>query len=250
MRSVAEVCEGVFVATSRRETTTSTVVVSDVEALLVDPAWDPDELDELADLIDARGWRVTAGISTHAHHDHVLWHPRFGRVPRFASVTTVQLAVEHRDELVDNLGPDFPEPLRGLVGGLTAASDDVVPFPEPVRLVVHDGHAPGHTAGWLPERRVLIAGDMLSDVELPLPLWPDDLPSYLRGLDLLAGYVDLASVLIPGHGHATDAPLTRLLADRDYLAALAAGADPTDPRRANPGMAVVHERNRALAQSL
>lgn len=109
-------------------------------------------------------------------------------------------------------------------------------------------HTPGHAAVWLPERRVLIAGDMLSDVELPLPFSPDDLPSYLVGLDILGGYVNLAAVLVPGHGHATDSPLTRLIADRTYLAALAAGTDPDDPRRANPGMAEVHERNRALAQ--
>ena len=33
---------------------------------------------------------------------------------------------------------------------------------------MHDGHAPGHGAVFLPESGVLIAGDMCSDVEIPL----------------------------------------------------------------------------------
>jgi len=42
---------------------------------------------------------------------------------------------------------------------------------------------PGHTALSLPPLRVLIAGDMLSDVELPLPFYLDDLPAYIDALD-------------------------------------------------------------------
>jgi len=248
VRELLEVAGGVLVATSRRYATTSTVVVSDDRAVLVDPAWEPDELAALADAVQARGLTIAAGLSTHAHHDHLLWHPRFGDVPRFASRRTVELAGEQRAELLAALGPDWPPELAEVFGLLSVAEPD--PFgtaEDPIVLVVHDGHAPGHSALWLPARRVLLAGDMLSDLELPLPHDPDDLASYLAGLELLAPYVAQATVLVPGHGSPTDDPATRLAADRNYLTALIAGVDPGDERCANPGMAEAHEHNVQLA---
>ncbi|GMA23063.1 hypothetical protein GCM10025864_08220 [Luteimicrobium album] len=115
---------------------------------------------------------------------------------------------------------------------------------------MHDAHAPGHAAVWLSGARVLLAGDMLSDVELPLPFDPDDLPAYLAGLDRLAPYVARARVVVPGHGRPTSDGAARLDADRRYLDALLAGRAPEDPRRANPGMAEVHARLTALAAAL
>lgn len=105
-----------------------------------------------------------------------------------------------------------------------------------IELIVHDAHAPGHTALWLPQHRVLLAGDMLSDVELPLPFWPDDLPSYLAGLELLAPYAAHAALVIPGHGHVGTDALARLDADRRYLDDVLTRGSSNDPRRANPGM--------------
>lgn len=248
MRDLTEVAPGVLVATSRRELTNSTVIVSGESAVIVDPAWEPDELAGLAAAVAARGLRVVAGFATHAHHDHLLWHPDLGDVPRWGSARTVELVDEHRAELLAALGPDWPAPLAEVFGQVQVARDDLpATGADPVILVVHDGHAPGHSALWLPERRVLIAGDMLSDVELPLPQDPDDLASYLTGLELLASFVARAAVLIPGHGHPSLRPQSRLDADRRYLCGLVAGAEPEDERRANPGMAEVHKRNVAIA---
>jgi len=250
MRELVEVADGVLVATSRRYATTSTVVVSDNRAVLIDPAWDSDELDALADALDARGLTVTAGLSTHAHHDHLLWHPRFGDGPRWGSPRTVALAKEYRQQLLANLGPDWPADLAAVFGRVQVAQPEPVTIgDDPIVLVVHDGHAPGHTALWLPERGVLVAGDMLSDLELPLPHDPDDLTSYLHGLEILAPYVGRARVLIPGHGTPTADPTQRLDADRHYLDALVAGGDPADDRRGHDGMAEIHTRNIELAKA-
>ena len=247
-RELDEVAPGVLVATSRRDSTTSTVVVSGRSALLVDPGWEPDELVGLADAIEDHHLRVSAGFATHAHYDHLLWHPRFGDAPRWASAATVDRVAQQREQLVAELGPDWPPELAELVGRLQVAVDDLADTTtEPVMLLVHDGHCPGHTALWLAERRVLIAGDMLSDVELPLPHDPDDLVEYLKGLELLAAYVRQADVLIPGHGSPTDRPVRRLDADRRYLDALIAGIEPADPRRQLPGMDQVHRRNVEIA---
>lgn len=236
-----EVAPGVLVATSRVMQTTSTVVVASGRALVIDPAWMPDELDALADALDDRGLTVVEGFSTHAHHDHLLWHPGFGDVPRWASARTVELARDEREALVSALGADFPAELLELMGRVDAGSPGFG-----VELVVHDGHAPGHTAVWLPESRVLVAGDMLSDVELPLPFDPDDVPSYERALEILEPYARAARVVIPGHGSVGSDAFARWDADRRYLADLRRTGKSDDPRRANPGMEAEYTHLRAV----
>jgi glyoxylase-like metal-dependent hydrolase (beta-lactamase superfamily II) len=218
---VLEVAAGVFVTTSRKMLTTSTILVGGGEAVLIDSAWLPDELDALAATIADRGLRVIGGFATHAHHDHLLWHPGFGPAPRWASAKTAELATDERAALVEYLGPSFPSELTDLMGrvrGVDAAIPaDSVPSGFEVELVIHDGHAPGHTAVWLTRQRVLIAGDMLSDVELPLPFDPDDLSAYFEGLDRLAPFAEAAEVVIPGHGHVGNDARARLDADRRYI---------------------------------
>ncbi len=259
-RPSSEIAPGVHVMTSSRYTTTTTVVVRDGSAVLVDPAWTVDERDGIVTWLRERGLAVVAGFSTHAHHDHLLWHPGFGDVPRWASAGTVRCAHEWRDELTAQLGDDLPDgwpnPIDGIrevpCGRLDPFADvaDRGGEVEPIELVVHDGHAPGHTALLLPGRGVLVAGDMLSDIELPLPFSPDDLPAYLAALDTLAPAVGRASTLVPGHGHPSPQPMARLDADRRYLDALLAGQDVDDPRRALPGMDAAHTRNVELAIAL
>jgi len=244
VRALVQVADDVFVATSRTMSTTSTVVVRDGHALLIDPAWQPDELADLAATLVDRGWAVAAGFATHAHHDHLLWHPGFGDAPRFASARTAQAVADERAALVAELG-DFPPDLVDLMGRVTPTGfvpGESLPPGLDVELVVHDAHVPGHTALWLPQPRVLVVGDMLSDLEIPLPFDPDDLPAYLAGLDTLAPYVARADVVIPGHGTPTRDPMTRLDADRRYLAAVLADHAPSDPRLGSPEMAAAHRR--------
>lgn len=250
MRELAEIAPGILVATSRRMSTTSTILVGAGGALLVDPAWLPDELAALSAELRRRALEVIGGFATHAHEDHVLWHPGFGDAPRWASERTAQCARHDRDALVDALadalGRDFPADLAALVGQVEGAPDGIpsacIPIGFQPELIVHDGHAPGHTALWLPDQRVLIAGDMLSDVELPLPFDPDDVPAYLRALDLLAAAAARADVVVPGHGTPGNDALARLDADRRYLDDVLRTGRSDDPRRANPGMGEAHER--------
>jgi len=258
-RAMVEVTDGpavrIGVYTSRRERTTSTVLLAGHEALLIDPAWDPDELAALAADLVAAGVTVTAGFATHAHHDHVLWHPALGPAPRWASAPVARAATAEQADLVAALGPGWPAALGQLVGRLRPVTGSVLAWPKArtdaaldLQLVIHNAHAPGHTAVWLPTERVLIAGDMLSDVELPLleQSTPDD---YADGLELLQPYVDQAKVVIPGHGSpAIGAQATlRWAADRRYLDALHRPAPPHDDRLGMPGMAEAHRENRRQA---
>lgn len=239
-----------LVATSRVMSTNSIVLTGEADALLIDPAWMPDELDALADEITALGVRVVGGFATHAHHDHLLWHPGFGDAPRWASDVTAQLAASERDALVAALGSDFPAELVELMGRVRGVGSgipsDSLPAGVDVELIVHHGHAPGHTALWLERPRVLIAGDMLSDIELPLPFDPDDLPAYLAALDTLAPYAAKAQVVVPGHGSVGADARDRLAADRRYIEDMVRTGASTDPRIGNPGMDETHARMRAL----
>jgi glyoxylase-like metal-dependent hydrolase (beta-lactamase superfamily II) len=255
-RRAHEVAPDVFVLTSSKFATTSTIVRRGNAAMLVDPAWTTTELDDIVDWLHESGCRVTAGFCTHAHHDHMLWHPAFGDAPRWASRRSTELAVEWRTELaemLDEYPPEWPNPLDGL----RALEGSEIPAPfgldsasEHIELVVHDGHAPGHTAMLLADRGVMLAGDMLSDIELPLPFSPDDLPAYLEALDQLASVVARATLLVPGHGRPTNRPMERLDADRTYLDAVIAGRHPDDPRRGLKGMAEAHDKIVRLASQL
>ena len=245
-RTMTELAPGILVTHSRRDTTASTVLVDNGRAVLIDPSWDPDELDDLAQFITDSSLDVVAGFATHAHHDHVLWHPGFGDVPRWASIPAAETARTHRAELVELLGPDWPERLATFVGRVEPLAGQHLPWPGPIaEVIVHDGHAIGHGAVWLEDSRVLLAGDMLSDVELPLA---DDtgLEAYDVALGRLAPYVRRARVLVPGHGHPTGSPIDRWNTDRRYLDDVLAGRPVDDARLAAPGMAAAHAANIAL----
>lgn len=264
-RAFRSVADGVLVRTSRRAGTTTTLVVGRdgpggaAAALLVDPAWEAGELLAIADELGALGVQVSAGFATHAHHDHLLWHPRFGSgVARWATAKAAHAAAARRAELLGGLTAelDYPDEVVDAFARVTALPDPLAGIPDPdgvlppTEVVAHDGHAPGHGAVWIPGPGVLLVGDMLSDAELPLPFDPmsagSDVGTYLDGLDRLAPYVTWASVLVPGHGAPTRSPLQRLDADRRYLDAVLAGRPTDDPRLADPAMAAEHERLRAF----
>jgi glyoxylase-like metal-dependent hydrolase (beta-lactamase superfamily II) len=243
------VVDEVFVTTSRKMSTTSTLIAVTGRGVLIDPAWLPDELEAIADELEERGIRVTSGFSTHPHYDHLLWHPRFGDAPRWAAAGGASAARKRVAELLTDLGPGYPDEVVALFGAVEPLTGDELPAPfgadgpaERFEVIAHDGHAPGHAALWSQDRGVLVAGDMLSDIELPLPFGPDALPAYLAGLESLAPFVTRASVLIPGHGTPSFEPVERLDADRRYLDNVISGRDPDDARLGNPGMGEAHER--------
>ena len=246
---MTEIAQGVLVTHSRRDTTASTVLTDNGRAVLIDPAWDPDELDDLAQFITNSALGVVAGFATHAHHDHLLWHPEFGEVPRWASAAAARTARVHRGQLVNSLGPDWPEPLAAFVGLVEPLAQQNIPWPGPTaEIIVHDGHSTGHAAVWLEGSRVLLAGDMLSDIELPLAE-ETGLEAYDRALVALAPYVRRARILVPGHGHPTDSPIGRWVADRRYLDAVLAGRPVEDARLATPAWSPPTRRTSPCAEA-
>lgn len=255
MHRLTEIAPGVLVATSTTFSTTSTVVTgNDGQCLVIDPAVTAGELAALAAELAAAQLRPQAGFATHPHWDHVLWSRDLGDVPRYAAPRAVTIAVTERDRLVSGVQAAAPGHDLALFGQLTALPLDsgAIPWDGPQALVVtHDGHAPGHSAVLLPGTGTLIAGDMLSDVEIPLLdlAEPDPLGDYRAGLQRLAAIAGLRHI-VPGHGSVGDAAefRRRVAADFAYLDSLAPGQRSDDPRLTQDWLRDQHELHLARAR--
>jgi hydroxyacylglutathione hydrolase len=246
-----EVAPGVWVATAEKYTTTTTVVAGAGGGCLVaDPAVSVADLDALASWLSSRRLRPAVGWSTHPHWDHVLWSRGLGAgVVRYATVRAADTAAREMAGLIEGARDSAPGHDLSLFGRLTALGAAEVPWDGPRALVIaHDAHAPGHGALFLPDTGVLIAGDMCSDIEIPLPDMGarDPFGGYRHGLGLLASLAGV-EVVVPGHGHVGDAAEfgRRVAADLAYLDAVEAGRDPGDTRLTVDWLRAEHHRHRA-----
>lgn len=235
---LSEVADGVLVRQSGFCLSNAIVVRAPNGVLLIDPGIDGHDLTALADEVDRLGVPVLAGFATHPHWDHLLWHRRFGDVPRYATATcaaTAAARIVGDRKMAGEFAPGAPLDLLGLVTGLPAEAGSV-PWDGPaVRVVEHQAHAPGHAAVLIEDSHVLLAGDMLSDVEIPLldPDRPGQCGEYLRVLDVLAAlHSGGLTVLVPGHGAVARGGEIgdRIETDRAYLLQVCDGVEPKDPR--------------------
>jgi hydroxyacylglutathione hydrolase len=236
MHRLTEVATGVYVATSEIYVTTSTVIAGrDGGCLLIDPAVTVSDLTRLAAGLAGIGLRPVAGFATHPHWDHILWSGELGDGPRYAARRAADVTERDRDYLIGQVEESAPGHDLDLFGRLTSLGPGVgtIPWDGPGALAVtHEGHAPGHSAIFLPDSGVLVAGDMCSDIEVPLLDLdqPDPVGDYQAGLDKLAALP--VRRLIPGHGAVGDAAefRRRVAADTAYLDALGRGDEPRDAR--------------------
>src|SRR5580700_11601437 len=214
---------------------TSTVVVGAAgKCLVIDPGVTVAEMSALAAELADRGLTPAAAWSTHPHWDHVLWCRELGDAPRYAAPAAVRIAETERAGMVEEMQASAPGHDLGLFARLTALDAAAIPWDGPAaELIVHDAHAPGHGAVFLPETGVLVAGDMCSDVEIPLldTAADDPLGDYRTGLERLASASGVRHV-VPGHGHVGDdgERRRRLALDTAYVDAVSAGQPYDDPR--------------------
>jgi glyoxylase-like metal-dependent hydrolase (beta-lactamase superfamily II) len=258
---LTQVAEGVLVHQSEFCQTNAVVVQGRAGVLLIDPGVREDEMACLANDLSDLGQTVVAGFSTHPHWDHLLWHASLGAGPRYG---TARCAATVKGRLSDAgakarvaqlIPPDIveevPLDLLGLIAGLPAESEEI-PWDGPrVRIIEHQAHAPGHAALVIEDRGVLIAGDTLSDVLIPLLDFSDTadpLEDYLAALRLLEGVAGEVDVVIPGHGSVGGPGQTRarIEQDRAYVLALRDDQVVSDPRVGSSAtydwVAGVHER--------
>ena len=219
----------VVVVTSRFWQTTCTLVRSGEEAFCIDSPVLPDELEILPSVADQARFRVVGLVATHADWDHLLGRYAFHDAPLgVAESTALRLRNEPGDaqrklrDFDDSNYIERPGPL-GLPG------PQLLPVPgrcalgeEELELHVTEGHTADGMAVWVPWARVLVAGDYLSPVEIPMISGGGSLSAYLATLDRLEPIVEQAAHVVPGHGAPLDG--TRAAAilreDRTYLEAL------------------------------
>jgi len=231
----------VTVHRSRFWATNTTIVTASAGCLLVDPGVYPDELRATARTLAGP---VLAAVHTHAHRDHVLWTPELGdAVPRFVTRGTrtgldrdLPALRRHLDLLATDAAAGREESVEAtepwdteLVGlGRALPDGEAVPWPGPEAVLFETGgHLAGHGSLHLPEIGVLVAGDLLSDIDVPFP--EDGPTAYLAAVDRLVA-LDRATMLVPGHGSPTDRAglLSRADADRRYLERLEAALVASD----------------------
>jgi glyoxylase-like metal-dependent hydrolase (beta-lactamase superfamily II) len=243
----------VVVATSRAYQTTCTLVRSGGEAFCIDSPIFPDELEILPALAQQSGFDVVGLLATHADWDHLLGRYAFPEAPLGCAETTAARLVnepgaaqrEMRD-FDDEHYVERPRPLslpgaqRLPVPGKVEVGD------RQLELQPADGHTDDGMAIWIPWARVLVCGDYLSPVEIPMVR---NVPAYLATLARLEPLVEHADHVVPGHGTPIDG--TRAAAilreDRAYLEALLDhGAEAKLPlARRSAAQRRIHERNAA-----
>jgi glyoxylase-like metal-dependent hydrolase (beta-lactamase superfamily II) len=226
MRAVA-LHTDVIVFVSDAWQTTSTAVRSGKEGFLIDSPVFPEELRALPDVLTQAQFPVSGLLATHGDWDHLLGRLAYPGAALGAAESTVA-----------RLGSELGEPQRKLRAfdeehyvsdraPLALGSLQSLPTPGRVeigadrQLELHpaDGHTADGAAYWLPWAQVLVCGDYLSPVEIPMLSAGGSLPAYRHTLARLAGLIGQAEWVIPGHG----APLAtgraqELLAEDDaYL---------------------------------
>jgi glyoxylase-like metal-dependent hydrolase (beta-lactamase superfamily II) len=237
-----QVAEGVLVHESEFIKSNTVVVQGSEGMLLIDPGITGDEMVTIAADLRELGQPVVAAFSTHPHWDHLLWHAELGEAPRYGTAhcaARIQAVLSNpgwRGNVSQLLPPDLEVPLDllGLITGLSAGTTEI-PWDGPrVRIIEHQAHASGHASLLIEERRVLVAGDMLSDALVPMLdlSATDPIEDYLGALRLLESVAGGVDVVIPGHG-SIGGPgqlQARIDQDRAYVLALRSGPALGDPR--------------------
>lgn len=213
----------VLVATSAVWQTTCTIVRGPVdgvaadaphaaEAFVIDSPVLPSELEVLPSLLAQSGFPFTGLLATHGDWDHLLGRLAFGaEAPLGVSETTAARLTGETGEAQRRLRQFDQEwyvrrPAPLALGQLQA-------LPVPGHLDVGDrtlelhptgGHTADGMAVWIPWARVLVVGDHLSPVELPMLSEGGSRTAYLATLERLRALVEQADHVVPGHGEVLD----------------------------------------------
>jgi glyoxylase-like metal-dependent hydrolase (beta-lactamase superfamily II) len=240
----------VLVATSEVWQTTCTAVRSGGEAFVIDSPVYPDELELLPTLMQQAQSIPKGLLVTHGDWDHLLGRLAFpGAALGCAETTAARLTAEPgaaQRELRAFDDEHYVERTSPLSLG------QVQPLPVPGHLEVGDAElelhpTEGHTADgmaiWIPWAQVLVAGDYLSPVEIPMLSETGSRDAYVATLRRLEQLVEQAAHVVPGHGAVMEGARAAAIL-REDVAYLEALPDATLPlARRGPAQQGVHKQN-------
>jgi glyoxylase-like metal-dependent hydrolase (beta-lactamase superfamily II) len=242
--------EDVIVVTSRAYQTTCTLVRSGGEAFCIDSPVFPDELEILPAVAAQAGFDVVGLLATHADWDHLLGGYAFPEAPLATGEMSVARLVNEPGtaqrelrEFDEELYVERPKPLA-LPGPQQLPVPGHVGLGEQeLELQPADGHTPDGMAVYVPWARVLVCGDYLSPVEIPMLNPGASAEAYLATLRRLEALVEQSEHVVPGHGGPIDAGRAAAILREDvaYMEALL-----TDPGSAKLPLARRNAQQRKL----
>jgi glyoxylase-like metal-dependent hydrolase (beta-lactamase superfamily II) len=250
----------VIVFISRVWQTTCTAVRADGEGFVLDSPVYPDELDALPSVLEQAGFPADGLLATHADWDHLLGRLAFPDLSLGCAETSARRLAAEPGAAQRSLRNFDQEHYVGQRRPLTLSAVQSLPVPgrlalgsAGLELELHP--ATGHTADGaayvIPWLQVLVCGDYLSPVEIPMISDGGSVEAYLATLARMRPLVEATRTVIPGHGapQDRDGALRVLEDDVAYLEALtnrgAAAALP--PGRRTPAQKQIHEHNVARA---
>ncbi len=221
----------VLVVTSALLQVNCVIVRGGEETFVIDSPVLPDELDALPALLEQAQFPAPSGLlATHGDWDHVLGRLAFGDVALGCAESTAERLWAVPGEAQRELRAFDEDLLIERARPLSLGSVQALPVPGRCEigareLELHEarGHTPDGMAIWIPWARVLVLGDYVSAVEIPmLHAGGGALESYMATLERLRPLVIGAEHVVPGHGPvlSSDDALSVLTEDRDYLRSL------------------------------
>jgi glyoxylase-like metal-dependent hydrolase (beta-lactamase superfamily II) len=219
----------VVVVASRIWQTTATAIRSGDECLVIDSPYFPDELELLPTLLEQAGFRPNGLLATHGDWDHLLGRLAFPRLALGLGEPTAERLRAEPGAAQRELRDADAEHYVARPAPLSLGSYQALPVPgklelggEELELHPADGHTRDGTAIVAPFAGVLVCGDYLSDVEIPIVGSPAD---YRDTLHRLRPLVERVETVVPGHGSPHDRATALRILDEDlaYLDALERG---------------------------
>jgi glyoxylase-like metal-dependent hydrolase (beta-lactamase superfamily II) len=241
----------VIVFISRIWQTTCTAVRSGGEGFVIDSPVYPDELEALPSVLEQAGYEVSGLLVTHADWDHVLGRLAFPNAALGVSEASAarlnteagdaQRKLRRFDE--DHYVADRPR--------LALAGVQTLPVPgklslgpeQELELDSVPGHTSDGTSVFIPWAKVLVTGDYLSPVEIPMISESGSIRDYRATLNHLRTVLEQAETVVPGHGVPISRDEARKLLEEDlaYLEALPDA--PLPPGRRSATQKRIHEEN-------
>ena len=221
--------------------------------MLIDSPYYPDELELLPTLLAQAGFRPAGLLATHADYDHLLGRLAFPGLALGVGEPTAERLRAEPGAAQRELRDADAEHYVARPAPLSLGSYQALPVPGFVgvgdaEMELHpaDGHTRDGTAFLAPFASLLVCGDYLSDVEIPIVSSLDD---YGDTLARLRPLVEGVEVVVPGHGspHARETALRILEEDLTYLDALERGEErpPLPPGRDTTRQRTLHAENLA-----